>query len=236
MLTTSNPTMNKTKTSNILPLILLLLIVILALFSWIGSACGLPIHSLFSADGLRWSFSSFIPNAASAPWGEILVGLMTCSVVWRSGIMSSMKHGASLKQRRALSVALLVLLIESAIVLVLLLPPSMVLLNPFGGLAHSPLLRGLYGILCVALIVVGNVYGLSSGTFVTMADAVGAHLTLLRQSLTLVPSVILMSQLVSCIRYMQLLTPNTTAAQWLTPCLYAVVVALSLPSPQMHKR
>lgn len=228
--------MNNTRPCTVLPLILLLLLIMLSIFGWIGSACGLPIRSLFSADGLRWSFSHFVPNAGAAPWGEIFIGLITCSVVWRSGIMSSMKHRASLKQRRAFSLALLVLLIECAIVLSLVLPPSMVLLNPFGGLAHSPLLRGLYGMICVSFIVTGNVYGLSSGTFVTLTDVVEAHLALMRQSLPLLLSVILMSQLVACVDYMQLLTAQSLAAQWLTPCFYAVVVALSLSSPQVRKR
>ena len=72
--------------SGILAAAYLLLIILVVLYSWIGSAVGGNIRSLFSADGLRWAFSHFVPNLAAAPWAQLLIGITTLSIIIQSGI------------------------------------------------------------------------------------------------------------------------------------------------------
>lgn len=208
--------------------LLLLLLLLLSLYSWIGSACGLDVRSLYSADGLRWMFSHFVPNVSGAPWGEILIGLITISIIWHSGIIYSVSRRASLKQKRALSLAILVLIVECVVIACLLLPPAMVLLNPFGTIAHSPFLRGLYGAMCVGIVIVCNVYGLSSGHFVTLADTIEAHVALLRQGLPLLLNVILVSQLVACLDYTHLVPSASVLYAWIETSLYVLIIAIGI--------
>ena len=208
--------------------LLLLLLLLLSLYSWIGSACGLAVRSLYSADGLRWMFSHSVSNISAAPWGEILAGLITISVLWRSGIIHSVSRRASLKQKRAISLAILVLIVECVLLASLLLPPAMVLLSPFGTIAHSPFLRGLYGAICTGIIIVCNVYGLSSGRFVTLTDALEAHVALLRRGLPLLIDVVLVSQLVACLDYTGLAPAASVLYAWIETLMYVVVIVVGI--------
>lgn len=174
---------------------------LLLVFSAIGSACGMQIHSLVSADALRWMYTHFISNINAMPWGELIIALVAVSVVWRSGLLNSLRAHATLKQRRALSLTMFVLLLIVLVILALVVPPYGVLLSPFGTVARSPLLRGLFGALCLAAIILGTVYGLASGRFANIADVTRACIAIPRLLLPLLPLLIIASQIYACIIY-----------------------------------
>ena len=212
--------------SGILAATYLLLIILVVLCSWVGSAVGVNMRSLFSADGLRWAFSHFVPNLADAPWAQLLIGITTLSIIIQSGILHSISRQATLKQKRALSLAILVFVVECIVMLSLLLPPAGVLLSPLGTIANSPLEYGWYGMLCVGLIIICNVFGLSSGRFVSMADIIEAHIALLHRLMPSVPPLIILSQLIAILDYTRLMPADSSAAAVVTPLLYiATVVA-----------
>ncbi len=217
--------------AGILVVIYFLLHVAVALCSWIISTHGGEARTLCSADGLRWAFSHFVSNISAAPWAELLLGIITVGIVTQSGILHSMSSQATLKQKRALSLALLVLLVEGVVLLCLLLPPAGVLLSPLGTITHSPLVRGWYGMLCLAVVVVSNVFALSSGRFVSLADTVEAHVALLHRCLPSIPPLIVLSQVVAALDYTHLLPAGSAAATAVVILSYLATVVACVSKP-----
>lgn len=211
-----------------IPVGLICLMLLFSLYTWIGNICGIEVRSLYSADGIRWCVTHFVSNIGRAPFAEVLTGLVTLSVMRQSGIMLSLNRRSSLKQKRALSFSLLVLLIGLAIVVCLLLPPYMVLLNPFGKIANSPFTHGLYAIICLLLIVVCNVYGLISGRFVNLSDMVEAHTHALKRHCSCFIIMMLIAEFIGCLSYSGLLIIPADSYHTAEIVMYSVPLFLSI--------
>ncbi len=210
------------------PIALLLALALVALVSWIGSIYGLPVNSLFSGDGIRWWVVNFIPNVSAAPFEHIIVGLMSLSVLKESGFLHAFGRNASLKCKRALSLSVLVLVLLCLTLAVMTLLPGAVLRNSFGSLTDSPFTSGLFGEVCAIVLVVSNVYGLSSGNFTNLDDTVKAHVALPGRCPDYFISLALVGELMGCLDYTGLLAQSSS---WYGPvawCLYLIPLCLSL--------
>jgi len=197
--------MKNNRIVNWMPIGLLGLILLHAIISWIGNIYGWGLNNLFSQAGIRWTVANFIPNISQAPFAEIMLGLIAIGVATESGIFSAFGKNASLKQQRALSLAMLVLVLLVIIQASMVLIPNAILLSPFGTIADSPFSQGFYGILCVTAIIVSNVYGLSSGRFFSLNDTIKAHVSLMTKCLPCFLSTILTAVLMGAVAYSHLM-------------------------------
>lgn len=150
---------------------------LLSFLSWIGSVYGWGMRSLYSAEGLRWLVANALPNLRKAPLAEALLMSVCIGLLIESNILEGCadglcRHGkrSSLKQRRALQITLLIVLLYIAIVLSLTLIPPYVLLNAFGSYHGSALSQGIPIILLTLCACIGVVYGGLSGHLVTFSD------------------------------------------------------------------
>ena len=197
--------MKNNRIVNWMPIGLLGLILLHAIISWIGNIYGWGLNNLFSQAGIRWTVANFIPNISQAPFAEIMLGLVAIGVATESGIFSAFGKNASLKQQRALSLAMLVLVLLVIIQASMVLIPNAILLSPFGTITDSPFSQGLYGIVCVIAIIVSNVYGLSSGRFFSLNDTIKAHVSLMTKCLPCFLSTILTAVLMGAVAYSHLM-------------------------------
>ncbi len=197
--------MKNNRIVNWMPIGLLGLILLHAIISWIGNIYGWGLNNLFSQAGIRWTVANFIPNISQAPFAEIMLGLVAIGVATESGIFSAFGKNASLKQQRALSLAMLVLVLLVIIQASMVLIPNAILLSPFGTIGDSPFSQGFYGILCVTVIIVSNVYGLSSGRFFSLNDTIKAHVSLMTKCLPCFLSTILTAVLMGAVAYSHLM-------------------------------
>lgn len=213
---------------NWIPIALLLAIVLVALFSWIGNIYELPVNDLFSGDGVRWWVMNFIPNISKSPFPYIVVGLISLSVLKESGLIRSFSRNASLKCRRAQSLSILVLIILCLIAAFMLFLPNAVLRNSFGSIGNSPFSHGSFGEISVAVLIVSNVYGLSSGNFINLDDTMKAHVYLLGRCKNYFITMVLVSELMGCLDYTGLLPQSSLWFDLVAWILYLVPLCLSL--------
>lgn len=220
--------MKNSRIVNWMPIGLLCLILLHAVVSWIGDIYGWGLNNLFSQAGIRWTVTYFMFNISCAPFAEVMASLIAISVLTESGIFAAFSKKASLKQERALSLAMLVLFIILVVIACMVLLPNAVLLNPFGTLSDSPFSEGLLGIICVTMVVVGNVYGLASGRFFNLTDTIKAHVSLLIPCLPCFLSMILTAILMESMTYSNVIPMQSTLFSVLSWCLYLIPFAAQL--------
>ena len=167
-------------------------------------------------------------NISCAPFAEVMSVLIAIGVLTESGFFAAFSKKASLKQKRALSLSLLVLTIMMVVIACMVLLPNAILLSPFGTLADSPFSQGLLGIICVAVVVVGNVYGLSSGRFFSLTDTIKAHVSLLIPCLPCFLSMMLTAILKESMIYSNVIPMQSTLFTVLSWCLYLFPFAVQL--------
>lgn len=164
-----------------------LLTLALALFSWMGSIYGLgEVQSLLSAEGIRWVLGHVMESYVQCPaLGIMLVLLMGVGIVARSGLYDVLKRlcrkekQLSRKERRALSLALVVFGIYALLVSLTLFLPWNFLLGITGSWHHSPFSKGLVYILSLGIGLSGMVYGYVSDTFRKVEDVVSGMSSLI---------------------------------------------------------
>lgn len=212
--------MKNSRIVNWMPLGLLCLMLFHAIISWIGDIFGWGLNNLFSQAGIRWTVTYLIPNISCAPFAELMSGLIALGVLIESGLFGAFTKKASLKQQRALSLAILVFIIIVVVLACMVLLPNAVLLSPFGTLTDSPFSEGLYGLICVTVIIVGNVYGLSSGRFFNLADTIKAHVSLVVPCLPCFLSLMLTAVLMMSMTYSNIMMIPSTLFTVVSWCLY----------------
>lgn len=189
----------------LLPLLAVVMIVLqlaLALFSWIINAIepSLPVRSMLSGEGLRWLFGRFVPTLSS----PLLVWLLVCSVAWGTLLRSRLydvvrlllsRQPVPFRCRHALitSAALLLAIILAVALLTLL--PHAELLGVTGGLYPSAFSDGFVPFLAFTVTVVSVVYGVVSGELKSVQAVYASLYYGLRLSAPLFPLYILAMQL-----------------------------------------
>ena len=175
--------------------------VVLLLTSWLASIYVNEIIGILTPRVIRWICSNIVANFSTVPLAKILLGLMSISVLRESGIFKVLRGHLSLKQKRALQItgisAATILLFFS----MLLFLPNALLLSAFGTIEDSAFTKGLYGLVACYIIIVGNVYGYTSGRFIRISDFIHAHTRIFSVVANYFVILFLASQFVCCLEF-----------------------------------
>lgn len=170
--------------------VLVLAELVLVLVSWLLSAAMTGgVRALLSSEGVRWLFGSFTSMLAS-PW---LVWLLLLAVaigsLWQSGLPQLLRRRATpvtYRERTALTAVVLLLLLDVVVLATLTLVPHAVLLSSTGALFPSAFSRALVPIVTFALLLASFTYGLMSGSFASLTDAVWSFTVGIRKAAPLI--------------------------------------------------
>lgn len=208
--------MKSNRFSSTLSIVFFLLTLALALFSWIGSIYGLgEVQSLLSAEGIRWVLGHVVENYVQSPvLGIVLILFMGMGIVLRSGLYDAVKRFAgrnkllSRKERRALTLAVGVLLLYFAMLVMSMFLPWNLYWNITGGWLHSPFSKGLVYLLSIGMGLGGMVYGYVSDTFRRLSDVVEGMSSLITERSFTFVSLFFIIQFFSSLEY-------THLAEWM---------------------
>ena len=159
---------------------------LLFILSWLLSATRMDgVRSLLSSEGIRWFFGTWQTLFAS----PLLVWLLLCLIAWgslrKSGLMRSVQSGGSkfftfhfsllpFRDRLALRVSLVFLVIYLVILALLTLTPHAILLSATGHLFPSAFSRSLLPVIAFGVCLVSITFGLVSGRLRSLADILDA--------------------------------------------------------------
>jgi p-aminobenzoyl-glutamate transporter AbgT len=164
---------------NRLPLTFFALTVVVTVLSWVGNVYEWGVNNLLCADGIRWAVANIIYNFTDSPIGEIILLLLGLSVLTESGFLTFWKSAKSIKQKRAMQITIVAIVVYCLTIFCLLFTSHAVLLSAFGTLRESAFQQGAYGLLLLGIIIAGNLYGYFSGTFSSVKDSISAHTSLI---------------------------------------------------------
>lgn len=164
--------------------VLLLAEMLLFILSWLLSATRMEgVRSLISSEGIRWFFGSWQTLFAS----PLLVWLLLCLIAWgslrKSGLFSlspfhlftfSPSPPFTFRDRLALRVSLVFLVIYLVILALLTLTPHAILLSATGHLFPSAFSRSLVPVIAFGVCLVSICFGLVSGRLRSLADILDA--------------------------------------------------------------
>ena len=161
-----------------LGVVFFLMTLVLALFSWVGSVYGLgEVQSLLSAEGVRWVLGHTLENYVRTPaLGMVLVLFMGLGVGFRSGLYDALRRFLhkekmlSRKERRALALAMAVLLLLGILVGVSLFLPWNLFWGVTGSWMYSPISKGMVYLLAVGVGLGGMVYGYVADVYRNLSD------------------------------------------------------------------
>ena len=204
--------MKSNRFSSTLSIVFFLLTLALALFSWIGSIYGLgEVQSLLSAEGIRWVLGLVVENYVQSPvLGIVLILFMGVGIVFRSGLYDAGKRFEgrnkllSRKERRALTLAVGVLLLYFAMLVMSMFLPWNLYWNITGGWLHSPFSKGLVYLLSIGMGLGGMVYGYVSDTFRRLSDVVEGMSSLITERSFTFVSLFFIIQFFSSLEYTRL--------------------------------
>ena len=160
---------------------LLMAELLLFILSWLLSATRMEgVRSLLSSEGIRWFFGSFTEIVASPLLVWLLLGLCAWGCIQRSGLLSPLtshlspltSHPSPLTYREkvALRVSLVFLVIYVVMIALLTLMPHAILLSATGSLFPSAFSRSLVPIIAFGLCLVSITFGLVSGRLRDIGD------------------------------------------------------------------
>lgn len=180
---------------------------LLMLVSWLYSAA-VPVsnvHSLLSSEGLRWMLGHFAETMASPLLVWLLLVAMAYGCLKRSGLPSAIRcytsENQGYRERRALTITCLLLILCVAIILLLTIMPHAIMLSATGKLWPSPFSASLVPVVAFCLILLGSVYGMISGKFDTITDVYDSLLSGLRSSAPWLLFYILIGQLIASLHF-----------------------------------
>ena len=163
-------------------LILLLSEALLFILSWLLSATRMEgVRSLISSEGIRW-FRWFFGSWQTLFASPLLVWLLLCLIAWgslrKSGLIRfftfSPSHPFTFRDRLALRVSLVFLVIYLVILALLTLTPHAILLSATGHLFPSAFSRSLVPVIAFGVCLVSVTFGLVSGRLRSLADILDA--------------------------------------------------------------
>ena len=173
---------------------------LLMLVSWLLSAAfpDSGIRSLLSSEGLRWFFGHFSHQLATPLLLCLLLLTMAYGVFRRCGILT---YRATFRERRALTMTLLLAVVAVAVILLLTAVPHAVMLSAMGTLWPSPFSRALLPMLCFIVIALTAFYGIMAGYLNNLSDVYDALLYGIRQGAPLLLFYLLIAQLFLSVCY-----------------------------------
>lgn len=149
---------------------------VLVLASWLLSATMTDgVRSLLSSEGVRWYVGS-ITSMLASPWLiSLLLLAVACGSLWQSGLPLLLRRRpttVTYRERAALTAVVLLLLLYLVVLALLTVVPHAVLLSSTGALFPSAFSRALVPFIAFALLLASFTFGLMSGQFATLTDAV----------------------------------------------------------------
>ena len=177
---------------------------VLVIVSWLLSALRLEgVRSLLSSEGVRWFIGGFSNIVASPLLAWLLLILIACGSIQQSGVMSlfSQKGPKSFRDKLALRVACVFLVIYVLVICLLTLMPHAILLSAKGSLFPSAFSRSILPIVCFGITLFSVVYGMMSGHKKTGEDVIGILTYGIRQGSSLIIIYILAIQLYASLRF-----------------------------------
>ena len=153
------------RASGIIALFLLVAELLLVILSWLLSATRMEgVRSLLSSEGIRWFFGSFTDMVASPLLVWLLLGLCAWGAVRNSGILNTLHSSLfTYRDKVALRVSLVFLVIYVVMIALLTLMPHAILLSATGSLFPSAFSRSLVPIMAFGICLVSVTFGLLSG-------------------------------------------------------------------------
>ena len=162
----------------VVSLVLMMAELLLFILSWLLSATRMEgVRSLLSSEGFRWFFGYFTQMVASPVLVWLLLGLCAWGCLQRSGLLSLLTPHLSpltYREKVALRVSLVFLVIYVVMIALLTLTPHAILLSATGSLFPSAFSRSLIPILAFGICLVSLTYGLVSGHLSSLGDILGA--------------------------------------------------------------
>ncbi len=136
---------------------------LLALVSWILTAA-MPVrfvHSLLSAEGIRWFMGRFVDNMQSPLLVWLVLVIIAMGTLQRSGLLQY--RNSEYRQRIALRFAVAVAVLCVLVMLALTVVPHAILLNVMGRLYPSSFSQSLVPYCSLSLVMVSLSYGVMTG-------------------------------------------------------------------------
>jgi aminobenzoyl-glutamate transport protein len=163
------------------------------------------VRSLISSEGIRWFFGSWQTLFAS----PLLVWLLLCLIAWgslrKSGLIRfftfSPSHPFTFRDRLALRVSLVFLIIYLVILALLTLTPHAILLSATGHLFPSAFSRSLVPVIAFGVCLVSVTFGLVSGRLRSLADILDALSNGIARGASLIVIYLFAIQLFESIRF-----------------------------------
>ena len=169
----------------------LIILALLVLFSWVGSAYGLMlpdgmlIPNLLGADSVRYFVRHSIEHIASAPLVEVILLLMMISAVGQCGLWRYLVEALrertlpTLTRRQVYSLRVSVVIFVVCVLIITLgfVGPQGNLLSVTGRVAGGPFAAGWLPLTCVCVCVPCVCYGWLSGVWSTERDILTALTT-----------------------------------------------------------
>ena len=172
-------------------LVLLLAELVLVLLSWILSAIGVEgVRSLLSSEGIRWFVGGFTD--------------MVVSPLYRKSGLTSLADSSyqmTYRDKTALRVAIVFLLVYVAVILMLTIIPHAILLSATGSLFPSPFSRSIVPLTAFGISLVSIIYGMMSGRLRGFTDILYALSLGISSGAPLFVLYILFIQFISSIRF-----------------------------------
>ena len=180
-----------------------------ALFSWIGSIYGIGhIQSLLSAEGVRWLLGHVMSNYMQTPaLSIVLVLMMGLGVGMQSGLSNALKRFfqpgilLSRKERRALMLTFGALAAYVLLIAVSILLPWSIAQGVTGGWQYSPLFKGSIYVLSLGIGLSGLVYGYASDTFLRFGDVFDAMSLLIARNASFFVMLFFLAQFFASLNY-----------------------------------
>lgn len=196
----------------------LLLLLLLVLFSWVGSAYGLVLPdgtllpNLLGPDSVRYFVRHGIEHISATPVVEVLLLLLMIGAVGQSGLWNhllSVMHlrtVSSLTRRHsyALRVSVVVFVICVAIVLMGLVGPRGNLLSVTGSIAGGPFSCGWLLLLAVCVVLPSICYGVMSGLWSSEDEVLSAITAVIARRSDYFVTLIVASQVMAAVQYLGL--------------------------------
>ena len=205
--------MNKRYTGWLHPAVIyLILLILIILTSWIGSIVEirrvggngeLILHSVLGESGIRWAVRSAASCLSMAPVGNALMLFIAVGVGRGSGLLRALSRLGCLspKERYAIYISAAVFAVYVCLIVLGVFSGSHLLLGITGKLAGSPLFDGFMFLLMLAVCLPSLVYGLSTETFRTAFDCVGAFCTIIEPFAQFLVTMVIAAQLIQTLGY-----------------------------------
>lgn len=178
------------------------------LISWVVNAAAPQLHirPIFSAEGLRWLFGSFVDNLASPLTVWLILIAMAWGALEASGLLKAvwgLSRPSCLSFRQTMGLWLVLFEVAAFVAVTLLLTavPHALLLSITGHLFPSSFSRGLLPMLAAMALILSLSYGAASGTLDTLGKAYEACLFGFRKWAVLWPIYILATELICSIMF-----------------------------------